>query len=134
MPQDAVAPVTRILIVVDDTSVTDWFSRTMRLAGHEVWAAWSAGEGLGLAEIHHPDAVILDLRMPLASSVQFLHAIRAIPGLCTAPCAVVTGDYVADTAHVAEVGALGAELRYRPLWLSELAALAHKLLVVPVPS
>ena len=106
----------------------------MRLAGHEVWAAHSAGEGLGLAEIHHPDAVILNLRIPLASSLRFLRAIRAIPGLGAAPCAVVTGDYGSDTAQRAEIGALGAEIRYRPLWLSELAALAQALIVVPVQS
>lgn len=106
----------------------------MRLEGHEVWAAQSSGEGLDLAETHHPDAVILDLRMPLSMSVRFLRAIRAIPGLRSAPCAIVTGDYASDTAQMAEIKALGAELRYRPLWLSELAALAHELLAVPVQS
>lgn len=104
----------------------------MRLEGHEVWAARSAGEGLGLAETHHPDAVILDLRMPLRNSARFLRAIRAIPGLSTAPCAIITGDYTSDSAHVAEIGSLGAKLRYRPLWLSELVALAHELTAVPV--
>jgi CheY-like chemotaxis protein len=134
VPSDGVATTARILIVDDDASVTDWFSRTMRLEGHEVWAARSADEGLGLARAHRPHAVILDLRMPLANGLRFLRAIRAIPGLLTAPFAIVTSDYAQDEAQTAEIGALGAELRYRPLWLNELAALAHELLAVPVQS
>jgi len=106
----------------------------MRLDGHEVWAAQSIGEGLALAQTHRPHAVIVDVRMPLSSSVLFLRAVRAMPGLVTAPCAIVTSDYDQDEAQTAEIEALGAELRYRPQWLNELVALAHELLALPVQS
>jgi CheY-like chemotaxis protein len=134
VPLDAVATVARVLIVDDDASVADWFSRTMRLNGHEVWAAQSTGEGLALAQTHRPHAVILDLRMPLASSVRFLRAVRGIPVLLTAPLAIVTSDYAQNAAQTAEIEALGAELRYRPQWLNELVTLAHELLALPVQS
>ena len=84
-------PASRILIVDDDVSVTDTFSRMLRLEGYEVWAALSADEGLTLAQAHRPHAVILDLRMPLTSGLQFLRAIRAIPG----------GVFSADSARIA---------------------------------
>ena len=113
-------------------SVTDTFSRMLRLEGYEVWAALSADEGLGLAQTHRPHAVILDLRMPLTSGLQFLRAIRAIPGLTNTPVAIVTGDYYLDEAQAAEIKALGAELRYKPLWLEELVTLARELLKIPV--
>ena len=90
-PPGAAAP--RVLIVDDDVSVADTFSRTLRLEGYEVWSALSADEGLTLAQTHRPQAVILDLRMPLTSGLQFLRAIRAIPGLTNTPVAIVTGDY-----------------------------------------
>ena len=106
----------------------------MRLEGHEVWAARSADEGLGLARIHRPHAIILDLRMPVTNSVRFLRAVRAISGLLTVPLAIVTSDYAQGEAQTAEIGALGAELRYRPLWVNELVALAHELLALPVQS
>ena len=106
----------------------------MRLEGHEVWAAQSIGEGLALAQTHRPHAVILDVRMPLSSSLRFLRAVRAIPGLRTAPFAIVTSDYDQDEAQMAEIEALGAELRYRPQWLNELVALAQELLALPVQS
>lgn len=120
----------RVLIVDDDVSVTDTFSRMLRLEGYEVWAALSADEGLSLAQKHRPHAVILDLRMPLTSGVQVLRAIRAIPGLTSTPVAIVTGDYYLDEEQSSEIKALGAELRYKPLWLEELVTLARDLLDV----
>jgi CheY-like chemotaxis protein len=132
VPSNAANPASRILIVDDDVSVTDTFSRMLRLEGYEVWAALSADEGLTLAQAHGPHAIILDLRMPLTSGLQFLRAIRAIPGLTSTPVAIVTGDYYLDDAQAAEIKALGAELRYKPLWLEELVTLARELLNTPV--
>jgi len=124
----------RVLIVDDDVSVTDTFSRTLRLEGYEVWAALSADEGLSLAQTHQPHAIILDLRMPLTSGLQFLRAIRAIPSLTNVPVAIVTGDYYLDETQASEIQALGAELRYKPLWLEELVTLARDLLRGPSPT
>jgi DNA-binding response OmpR family regulator len=125
-------PIPRVLIVDDDVSVTDTFSRMLRLEGYEVWAALSADEGLSLAQRHRPHAVILDLRMPLTSGLQFLRAIRAIPDLTNTPVAIVTGDYYLDDAQSNEITELGAELRYKPLWLEELVTLARELLNITV--
>jgi len=121
-----------VLIVDDDVSVTDTFSRMLRLEGYEVWAALSADEGLNLARAHGPHVVILDLRMPLTSGLQFLRAIRAIPDLTNTPVAIVTGDYYLDEEQASEIRALGAELRYKPLWLEELVTLARDLISIPV--
>jgi CheY-like chemotaxis protein len=123
----------RVLIVDDDISVTDTFSRMLRLEGYEVWAALSADEGLSLAQTHRPHVIILDLRMPLTSGLQFLRAIRAIPNLTNIPVAIVTGDYYLDEMQASEIQALGAELRYKPLWLEELVTLARELLQGPSP-
>jgi DNA-binding response OmpR family regulator len=113
------APNARVLIVDDDVSVTELFARMLRLEGFEVWAAHSADEGLSLAQAHRPHAVILDLRMPLTSGVQLLRALRAIPGMQHTP--VTT-----------EIQALGADVRFKPLWLDELVTLARDMLRIPV--
>ena len=97
----------RVLIVDDDISVTDTFARMLRLEGYEVWAALSADDGLALAQAHRPHGVILDLRMPLTSGLQFLRDVRAIPGLTSTPVAIVTGDYHLDDAQANEIKALG---------------------------
>ena len=127
-----VTPAPRVLIVDDDVGVTDVFSRMLRLEGYEVWAAHSADDGLNLARLHRPQAVILDLRMPLTSGLQLLRSIRAIAGLSQTPVAIVTGDYYMAQAQLDEIRALGAEVRYKPLWLDELVMLARELLTAPV--
>jgi two-component system response regulator TrcR len=118
----------RVLIVDDDASVAELFSRMLRLEGFEVWAAHSADEGLGLAQTHRPHAVILDLRMPLASCLQVLRALRAIPGQQQTPVTIVTGDYYLGDGQSDEIRALGADMRFKPLWLDELVALARDML------
>ena len=122
----------RILIVDDDVSVSDTFSRILRLEGHEVWAAVSGEEGLRLAQRHTPDAIILDLRMPVASGLHILRAIRALPALQATPVAIITGDYHASVDDVREIAGFGASLRYKPLWLDELVTLARDMLTVSV--
>ncbi len=134
MPSGNGTTASRVLIVDDDVSVADTFSRTLRLEGYEVWAALSADEGLSLAQAHRPHVIILDLRMPLTSGLQFLRAIRAIPNLTNVPVAIVTGDYQLDETQSSEIQALGAELRYKPLWLEELVTLARDLLTGRLPS
>jgi CheY-like chemotaxis protein len=121
--------VARVLIVDDDASVTDTFSRRLRLEGYEVWSAQSADEGLALAQAHQPHAVILDLRMPLTRGLEVLRALRALPGLTNIPVAIVTGDYHLDEPQEHELHSLGAQLRYKPLWLEELVTLARDLLI-----
>lgn len=130
-PPDANTTAARVLIVDDDVSVTDTFSRMLRLEGYEVWAALSADEGLRLAQAHYPNAIILDLRMPLTSGLQFLRAIREIPSLTNTPVAIVTGDYYLDDLQTEEIRLLGADLKYKPLWLEELVTLARDLLALP---
>jgi len=121
-----------VLIVDDDVGVTDLFSRILRLEGFEVWAAHSADEGLTLALTHRPHAVILDLRMPLTSGLQVLRSLRKIPGLQQTPVTIVTGDYYLAEAQSGEIRDLGAEVRFKPLWLDELVTLARDMLRIPV--
>ena len=130
MPSQTTA-VARVLLVDDDVSVTDAFARTLRLDGYEVWSARSADEGLNLARLHQPHAIILDVRTRLAGGLRFVRSVRAIPALADIPVAIVTSDYQVDEPQDRELRALGAQLRYKPLWLGELVTLARGL-VIPV--
>ena len=117
-----------ILIVDDDPSVTETFERMLRLEGYNVVTALSAEAGLSQAERASPNAIILDLRMPLTDGLQFLRILRTKPGLQTVPVAIVTGDYFLDQQVSNELRELGADLRFKPLWLEDLLALARNLL------
>ena len=116
-----------ILIVDDDRSVADTFTRMLRLEGFNVAAALSAGEGLEMAENLRPDAIILDMRMPITNGLQFLRTLRSRPHLVEVPVAIVTGDYFLPDAIQAELNTLGASLRFKPMWLEDLVALAKTL-------
>ena len=117
-----------ILIVDDDPSVTETFERMLRLEGYHVVTALSAEAGLNQAQRSHPHAIILDLRMPLVDGLQFLRTLRSKEELSKMPVAIVTGDYFLDDAVSRELRSLGAEVRFKPLWLEDLLALARNLL------
>ena len=119
-----------ILIVDDDDTVTNTFARMLRLEGYQVRTAVCAERGLREAEDSQPDAIILDLRMPLIDGLGFLRRLRAGDGHRHTPVAIVTGDYFLDDAVSAELRDLGAELRFKPLWLEDLVGLARNLLKV----
>ena len=129
MSLSASQPITpKILIVDDDESVTQTFASMLRLEGYQVRTAVTAETGLRVAEETHPDAIILDLRMPLVDGLQFLRQLRAKEDLAKMPVAIVTGDYFLDDAVSRELRGLGAEVRFKPLWLEDLLALARNLL------
>ncbi len=118
----------KILIVDDDEGVTQTFARMLRLEGYQVRTAVSAETGLQEAKASAPDAIILDLRMPLVDGLGFLRRLRERDEQRTTPVAIVTGDYFLDDAVSAELRELGAELRFKPLWLEDLVGLARNLL------
>jgi DNA-binding response OmpR family regulator len=120
----------KILIVDDDEGVTQTFARMLRLEGYQVHTAMTAEKGLQEADHNHPDAIILDLRMPLVDGLGFLRRLRARNEHSTTPVAIVTGDYFLDDAVSAELRQLGAELRFKPMWLEDLVGLARNLLKV----
>jgi len=82
----------RILIVDDDEGVTQTFARMLRLEGYQVRTAVNAEKGLQEADLSRPDAIILDLRMPLVDGLGFLRRLRARDAQRSTPVAIVTGD------------------------------------------
>ena len=119
-----------ILIVDDDEGVTQTFARMLKLEGFHVRTAINAESGLKVANESQPNAIILDLRMPLVDGLGFLRRLRAHDDQRATPVAIVTGDYFLDDAVSNELQELGAELRFKPLWLEDLVGLARNLLKV----
>ena len=131
-PVEATARASTILIVDDDEGVTQTFARMLTLEGYRVRTAFNAESGLRAAAEAHPDAIILDLRMPLLDGLGFLRQLRALESQRQAPTpvAIVTGDYFLEDSVASELRELGAELRFKPLWLEDLVGLARDLLKV----
>ena len=118
----------RLLIVDDDEGVTQTFAGILRLEGHQVRTASNAFEGLKEVESFRPDAIILDLRMPLINGLGFLYRLRGFVDTCRVPVAMITGDCTIDEEATDELRALGALLWMKPLWSEDLISIANALL------
>ena len=117
-----------VLVIDDDEGTTDAFARMLRLEGFQVRTALTAERGLQEAEKTCPDAVILDLHMPLVDGLAFLYRFRTREEHRDTPVAIVTGDYSVEDVVADELLRLGAQLHYKPLWLEDLIQLAYCLL------
>jgi CheY-like chemotaxis protein len=116
-----------ILLVDDDPTVLQTYARMLRLEGYDVHTALDAEGGLEQAATCAPDAIFLDLRMPLADGLAFLQRLRAREDERQTPVAIVTGDYLIDDAMTDTLRGLGATIHFKPLWLDDLVELTHKL-------
>lgn len=99
------------------------------MEGFDVRSVTTANDGLKQAAAQHPDAILLDLRMPVMDGLDFLRALRAQEGARHAPVAIVTGDYFIDDRMMDEIRALGAVVKFKPLWLEDLVAITRELLI-----
>jgi two-component system OmpR family response regulator len=116
-----------ILIVDDDDGVTQTFGRMLKLEGYRVRTAANAETGLREAERLRPDAIILDLRMPMMDGLGFLRRLRTRADARPTPVAIVTGDYFLSDTVSTELRSLGADIKFKPLWLEDLVDLAQML-------
>ncbi len=118
----------RILIVDDDEGVIHTYSRMLQLEGYDVQTADSAEMALLEAELNCPDAIILDLHMPIIDGVELLRRLRSRDDRHGTPVAIMTGDFFIDDDVVREINALGARVAYKPLTLDDLVILTRNLL------
>jgi DNA-binding NtrC family response regulator len=106
-----------LLVVDDDRSILFAFRRAFRDVGLELLTAESGAEGLALVEQHHPDVVVLDVRLPDQSGLEVFHKVREHD--VRTPVVLITGKATADTAI--EAMKLGAyDYLFKPLELTQL--------------
>jgi DNA-binding NtrC family response regulator len=116
----------RLLIVDDDEGVTQTFAGILRLEGHQVRTAANAQDGLRETEEFRPDAIILDLRMPLVNGLGFLYRLRERDEHI--PVTIITGDATLTEDALTEIADLGADVCFKPIWTEDLHDLAERLL------
>ena len=117
-----------ILVVDDDPRVRGLYAMVLREAGATVTLSGAATEAVQLADLHPPDVVVTDLRMPRHDGVWLLQeAKRRMPGT---PVIVVTGAL--DAPGDNRLLNLGfAESLHKPLVLSQLAEAVARVLRRP---
>ena len=68
---------TKILVIDDDTAVTDLLSVLLRSQGFDVTATNSSSDGLGYIRENEPDLIVLDLMMPEIDGWEVCRSVRA---------------------------------------------------------
>ncbi len=67
----------KVLIADDDLDSANSLALMLRLNGHEVYIARNGAEARDLAELHRPQAALLDIGMPVMDGYQAAQAIRS---------------------------------------------------------
>ncbi|CAN5488658.1 MAG: response regulator transcription factor [Acidimicrobiia bacterium] len=116
---------THILVVEDDRAVRQALERALTFEGYDVATANDGSEGLAMVLNHPPDAIVLDVMMPLIDGLELCRRIRARGD--TTPILVLTArDTVTDRVEGLDAGA--DDYLVKPFALDELLARLRALL------
>jgi DNA-binding response OmpR family regulator len=69
-----------VLVVDDEPTIVEIVARYMERAGFETYQAADGPEALRLAELHHPDLVVLDLMLPGIDGIEVMRRLHERPG------------------------------------------------------
>jgi CheY-like chemotaxis protein len=127
------APAPRVLIIDDDEGVRLTFSRALLLEGYTVEVATTASEALQQVARERPDAIFLDLKMPLVNGVGFLYRLREDPRNHAIAVGVITGVLAVDDATADDLVKLSAQIWHKPLSIEDVQDIARTLLRPQAP-
>jgi len=103
------------LLVVEDNPVNrELLAEVLRLKGHRVLEATNGAEGVAMAEASRPDAILMDISMPVMDGVEASRVIRAGQTSRDVPIIAVTAN--ADMSRHGEFLAAGInEVLHKPV-------------------
>ncbi len=79
-----------VLVIEDDRDIREIFRLTLEAAGYQVIEAENGLDGLEAAGRHEPDAILIDMSMPIMDGCQVTRLIRQNPRLSTVPIIACT--------------------------------------------
>jgi CheY-like chemotaxis protein len=82
----------KVLVIDNEQNVQKVVKVNLTISGYQVLVAADGEEGLRLAELEHPDLILLDLMMPGISGWDVLTAIRTRPQLQKTPVVIMTAS------------------------------------------
>ena len=122
----------RILVIDDDTKLTDLLQLVFESKGFGVTVANSGLQALTSLETELPEAVLLDLMMPGMSGLEVCQQIRANPRTSSVPVVVLTAK--SSTESKQELMKAGAtEYLVKPVPLNDLISRIGALVNRPDP-
>jgi CheY-like chemotaxis protein len=118
----------RVLVVDDDEALRSVYSRVLTKEGYAVRLAASAEDALAYVKEERPDAILLDLRMPLINGVGFLYRLRQDPANQSIAVALITGETTLDEPTIGDLRTLSAQVWHKPLSLDDIRRVTRALL------
>lgn len=119
----------RILIIDDEFDIRAVAQLALKtIGGWEVSTAASGSEGLLLAVEQQPDAILLDVMMPVMDGIATFQALQANPTTSSIPVILLTAKVqAADQRRFAELGVAGIITKpFKAMKLPEqIAAVLH---------
>lgn len=113
--------VNSILVVDDDDSVRDLFSRVLQMEKYQVWEATSGRRGLELAREIRPDLVLLDVHLPDLSGVDVCRQIKTDPALEDVLVVLCSGEATSMEQKIDGLQTGADDYLFKPLGYQELA-------------
>ncbi len=112
----------RILVVDDEPPNIELLRMALGRKGFEILGANTGCEGLILAQVECPDAIILDMMLPDINGEEFCRQLRQTPATARLPVVVLTAKQ-GTSADVSRTLAAGANsYMVKPANFTELAA------------
>jgi signal transduction histidine kinase len=93
-----------VLVVDDDAEVSACLALRLQLAGYKVITARDGVDGMAATIEHHPDAVVLDVRMPNMDGVTMLREMRSNESVQDTPVVMLSAN-PRDQQRVLKAGA-----------------------------
>ncbi len=125
------AATSRIVVVVDEPSISDILSQALAADGHAVDTASNGTEALDRIERNRYDLIVSDLKMPGVSGQELYERIRRIDPDLASRIVFSTGDTVSIMTREF-LKATGSQCVQKPFDLREFRRLVERLLAAPV--
>lgn len=124
--QDQMNAQKHVLVIDDDTEITESLKHALRGAGYEVTIARDGNQGVAIAETKNPDLLILDMMMPKRSGFLVLERLRQSQEN-PVPVIMITGNE--GNRHRAYAELLGvSDYIYKPFTMDRLLSSVTELI------
>jgi two-component system alkaline phosphatase synthesis response regulator PhoP len=96
----------RILVVDDEPDMVEMIKAALEGAAHQVIAAYNGQEGIEKAKSEKPDAIIMDIMMPVKDGFVACKELKGDPACRDIPVLILTAvsEHFADSRYAKSMG------------------------------
>ena len=109
-----------VLVTDDDRDIVDLLTRTLKQRGYAVMAAYDGKEAMAAVARTRPDAILLDIRMPIMDGYEVLEALKTDPETRDIPVVIMSAYQIdRDRGNILD---LATQLIGKPFDVEEFVA------------